>query len=203
MPLKRASRSSQITLKDLRSNWSNKSALQSFHYCPLANSVLGSIHSLRVSKTAEKTALHCQQQFKILTKHDDSQNQVLNMTISSVLPVNVGSHRSSWLSDNKIRSDVLKVSLAVNLSKSACSASIILCRSDQISKQNERMSLSTSSAAVNSAVILQTDSSQHLSQSKPKGCCVSNKLNLSSVKPTLRNSKEAEKQFFMKQNKDS
>lgn len=183
MPLKRASRSSQITLKDLRFNQSIKLTLQSFHHCSSANSVLDSIHSSKVSKTAERTALHCQQQFKILAEHDDSQNQVSNITISSVLPVNVGLCRSSQLSDKKMRSDALKASLAVNLSKSAHSAPIILCRSDQILKQNERMSLSTSSAAVNSAVILQTDLSQCLSWFKLKGCCAGNKSDLSSVKP--------------------
>ena len=77
----------------------------------------------------------------------------------------------------------MEASLAVDLGESARSPLIILRRSDRLSKQKERMSTSTSSEAVSSAVILQTDPLRRLSRSKPKGRLAGNKSDTSSVNP--------------------
>ena len=75
---KRALRSGQTTLKDLRYNRSDKSAPRSNHNNeknrPLVNSVLGPIHSLKVSKAAGRKTLRPRRQSKIFEDRDDGQN---------------------------------------------------------------------------------------------------------------------------------
>ena len=184
---KRASRSDQTTLKNLRSNRSNKPTPRSnhgekkMHASP--SSALGPIHSSRVSKATGRKAPCRRRQPKILPEHGDGHNQGPDTTMSTLLPVNVAPPRSRRLSNNQKSSGALKTSLTVDLGKSAGSPPIILRRSDRISKQKERMSTSTSSAAVNSVVILQTDPLRRLSRSKPKGRCAGQKSDSSRVKP--------------------
>ena len=79
--LKRASRSDQTTLKDLRSNRSNKSAPRSNHNKKKnrysANSALGPIHLSRVSKAAGRKTPHHRRPSNIPTERDDDQTEGL------------------------------------------------------------------------------------------------------------------------------
>ena len=169
---KRASRSGQTTLKDLRSNRSDKSAPRSSHNNeknrPSVNSVLGPIHSSKVSKAAGRKTLRPRRQSKIFADRDDGQNQGLNTTISPPPPANVAPRRSRRLSINQKRSGALEADLAAELGRNRQPqpTEVMLRRSDRISKQKERRSTSTSSAALSSVVILQT---APLPRSKPKG----------------------------------
>ena len=191
IPMKRASKSSQTTLKDLRSNQSSRSILQSNQRPeqkknhPSANPALGPIHSSKVSKAAGRKAPRPRRQSTIPAEHDNGQNQGLDTTILPVLPVNVTPRRSSRLSNNESRSGALEASLAADLGKSVQPppTNIIMRRSDRISKQRERMSISTSSAIFNSAVFSQTDPLRRLSRSKPKDSHADNKSDPSPVKP--------------------
>lgn len=170
---KRASRSGQTTLKDLRSDRPGRSALRSSQKPDKnkkrasANSALGPIHSSKVSKAAGRKA-PSPRQLKIPTKRGDGQNQGPNTTISPPPPANVAPRRSSRLSINQKRSGALEAGLAADLGGSAQPkpTDVMLCRSDRISKQKERMSTSTTSAAVSSVGILQT---APFPWSKPKG----------------------------------
>ena len=191
MPPKRALKSSQTRLKDLRSNRSSRSTLRDNQQPDKnkkhgsANSALGPIHSSKVSKAAGRKAPRPRRQSIIPAEHDKGQNQGLHTTILPVLPVNVAPRRSSRLSNNESRSGALEASLAVHLGKSVQPppTNIIMRRSDRISKQRERMSMSTSSAVVNLAVLSQTDPLQRLSRSKPKDRHADNKSDPSPVKP--------------------
>ncbi len=181
---KRAPRSGQTTLKDLRSHRSKKSAPQSNHEKEKnrasANSTLSSIRSSRVSKATEKKAPRCRRQSKILAEHGNGQNQGPNTTTSPLLPANVALRRSSRLSNNEKSAGALKSNLAVGLGQSTRSLPSIPRRSDRISKQKERTNRSTTIAVVNFAVILEIDPLRRLSRSKSKG---RHKSDSSSVKP--------------------
>lgn len=118
-----------------------------------------------VSKATEKKAPRCRRQSEDLAEHGYGQNQGPNTTISPLLLANIALRRSSRLSNNGKRSGALEANLSVNLGQSA-RPPIIPRRSDRISKQKEKTSLSASSAAVNSAVILKTDPLRRLSRSK-------------------------------------
>ncbi len=191
MPPKRASKSSQTRLKDLRSNRSGRSTLRSNpkpdknKKRASANSALGPIHSSKVSKVSKAPE----------GKHpapDDSQrapqsvtmvqNQGLNITISPPPPANVAPRRSRRLSTNQKRSGALEADLAADLGRNAQPqpTEVMLRRSDRISKQKERMSTSTSSAALSSVVILQT---APFPRSKPKGRVAGTKPDRSWGKP--------------------
>lgn len=170
---KRTSKSGQTTLKDLNRDKNNIRAS--------ANSALGPIHPLRVSKTAEKKAPCRRRQFNMLAEHRDGQNQDSDPTISPLLPANVAPRRSSRLSNNEKTSGALEPSSAVDRGESVRSPPIILRKSDRISKRKERMSTSTSSAAVMSAVFLHTDPLRR--RSKPKGRLAGNTSVTSLVKP--------------------
>ena len=161
---KRASKSSQTTLKDLRSIQSSTSTLRG-NQKPnknknraSANSALGPIHSSKVSKAAGRKTLRPRRQSKIFADRDDGQNQGLNMTISPPPPAIVAPRRSRRLSTNQKRSGASKADLAAELGRNAQPqpTEVILRRSDRISKQKERMSTSTCSATLSSVVILQT-----------------------------------------------
>ena len=186
---KRTSRSGQTTLKDIRSNRSNKSAPRSNHNNeknrPSANSALGPIHSSKVSKAAGRKAPCPGRQSKIPAKHDNGQNQDPHTTISPYLPANVAPRRSSRLRNNQKKSGALEANLAADLGRSVQTptTNIIMRRSDQISQQKERKSMSTSSTAINSAMALQTDPSRRLSRSKPKGRRIGNKSDPSPARP--------------------
>ena len=186
MPPKRASKSSQTTLKDLRSNRSDKSVPRSSHNNkknrPSANSALGPIHSSKVSKAAGRKIPGPRRPSKIPAERDDGQNQGLNITISPPPPANVAPRRSRRLSTNQKRSGALEADLAADLGRNAQPQPIDVMprRSDRILKQKERTSTSTSSAALSSVVILQTAS---FPRSKPKGRRAGNKSDPSLVKP--------------------
>ena len=176
---KRASRSGHTMLKDLsapRSNHNNEKNI------PSANSALGPIHSSKVSKAAGRETPRYRRPFKIPAEHDDGQNQGCNITISSPPPANVAPRRSRRLSTNQKRSGALEADLAIELGRNAQAqpTKVILRRSDRISKQKERMSTSTSSAALGSVVILQT---APLLRSKPKGRVAGTKPDRSWGKP--------------------
>jgi hypothetical protein len=183
---KRASRSDQITFKNLRSNRSDelisRSNSDKKKKHSSASSTLDSIHFSKISKAFERKASRLRRRFKILAKHDDNHKQDSNSVQSSLLSINVASRRSRRLLNNQKKSDALKSCLAVNLSKSARSSSIILRRSDRIFKQKERMSTSTSDTAVNLIVILQIDLLRRLSRFKLKNRLVETKFDTSSVK---------------------
>ena len=102
---KRASRSGQTKLKDLRSNRSDKSALRSNHNKKKnrhsANSALDPIHSSKVSKAAGRKTPRHRRPSKIPAERDDGQNQGLNITISIPPPANVAPRRSRRLSTNQ------------------------------------------------------------------------------------------------------
>ncbi|KAF6238662.1 hypothetical protein HO173_003168 [Letharia columbiana] len=186
MPPKRASKSGQTTLKDLRSNRSDKSALRNNHdnkkNRPSANSALGPIHSSKVSKAAGRKTPGPRRPSKIPAERDDGQNQGLNITISPSPPANVAPRRSRRLSTNQKRSGALEADLAADLGRNAQPqpTEVMLRRSDRISKQKERMSTSTSSAALSSVVILQT---APFPRSKSKGRVAGTKPDRSWGKP--------------------
>ena len=183
---KRASRSGQTTLDDLKSNRSEKSASRSNHdkkkIRASANSTLGPIHPSRVSKAAGRKAPRRQRQSMTLAEHSDDQNQGPDTTISPLLLANVAPRRSSRLSNNDKRSGALEANLAMDLGKSERSLPIVLRRSDRLSKQKENMRTSSSDTAMNSTLILQTYSLQHFSRSKPKGRRAGNKSDASPAK---------------------
>ena len=178
-------------LKCLRSNRSGRSILRSNpkpdknKERALASSTLGPIHSSKVSKAAERKAPCPRRQPKIPAEHDNGQNQGPHITISPSLPANIAPRRSSRLGNNQKKSGALEANLAADLSRSVQppTTNIILRRSDQISQQKERKSMSTSSTAVNSAMALQTDPSRRLSQSKPEGRRIGNKSDPSPARP--------------------
>ncbi len=188
MPPKRASKSSQTTLKNLRSNRSDKSAPRSSYHNkknrPSANSALGPIHSSKVSKAAGRKTPRPRRWSKIPVERDDGRNQGLNITISPPPPANVAPRRRRRLSTNQKRSGALEADLAADLGRNAQPqpTDVMLRRSDRISKQKERISTSTSSAAVNSAMISQTDPLRRLSRSEPKGRRTGKKSDPSPVK---------------------
>ena len=186
---KRSSRSGQ--LKGLRSDRSGRSTLRGNQKPDKnkkrasANSALDPIHSSKVSKVSKAAGRKTprpQRPSKIPAERDDGQNQGLNITISPPPPANVAPRRSRRLSTNQKRSGALEADLAADLGRNAQPQPIdvMLRRSDRISKQKERMSTSTSSAALSSVVILQTAS---FSRSKPRGRRAGNKSDPSLVKP--------------------
>ena len=190
---KRASRSGQIMLKDLKSNRSWKSFSQSNQNKKRsrasAYSTLGSIYSFRVSKAAERKASRHQRQYKSLAEHSDDQNQGPDITISSLSPFNVVQRRRSRLSNNEKRSAVLKVSLAVNRSNNTHSSSLVLRRNDRLFKQKERMTTSISDIVVNSVVI---DSNSRIAVQ------TANQIRIQSR--NLEKYQKTEKQLFTKKN---
>ena len=163
---KRASRSGQTTLKDLRSNRSDKSAPRNNHdnkkNRASAKSALGPIHSSKVSKAAGRKTPRPRRPSKNPAERDNVQNQGLNITISPPPPANVALRRSRRLSTNQKRSGALEANLAAELGRNAQPqpTEVTLRKSDRIWKQKERMSTSTSSAALSSAPF---------PRSKPKG----------------------------------
>ena len=118
----------------------------------------------------------------IPTERDNGPNQGCNITISSPPPDNVAPRRSRRLSISQERSCALEADLAAGLEKNAQlqPTEVMPRRSDRISKQKQRMSTSTSSAALSSVVILQT---APFPRSKTKGRVVGNRSDLSLVKP--------------------
>ena len=138
---------------------------------------LDSIHSFKVSKAAERKALCSSRQSKIPAEHDNGQNQGPHTTISSSLYANFTPRRSSRLGNNQKKLGALEVNLAADSGRSIqlSITNIIVRRSDQISQQKERKSMSTSSIAINSAMALQTDPSRRLSRFKTKGRRIGNK----------------------------
>ncbi|KAI4145790.1 MAG: hypothetical protein LQ341_002268 [Variospora aurantia] len=185
---KSASRSGQTSLKDLRSNRSNRLAPRSNHgeknIRASATSALDPIHSSKVSKAKGKKVARFRRRSKILIKHDDSQTEPPHTTTSPLLPANIVPRRSSRLCNEEKRCDALEANLAAGPGNSARSPSLSLRRSDRISKQKERSRTLTSHATATSAMILQTDPSQRLSRSKSNGRRTGNKSDATSgVKP--------------------
>ena len=186
---KRSSRLGQ--LKGLRSDRSSRSTLRSNpkpdknKERALASSALSPNHSSKVSKAAGRKALCPRRQSKISAEHDNGQNQDPHITISPSLPANVAPRRSTRLRNNQKKSGALEANLAADLGRSVQTptTNIIMRRSDQISQQKERKSMSTSSTAINSAMALQTDPSRRLSRSKPKGRRIGNKSDPSPARP--------------------
>ena len=186
---KRPSRSGQ--LKGLRSDRSGISTLRSNpkpdgnKERALASSALGPIHSSKVSKAAGRKALCPPRQSKIPAEHDNGQNQGPHTTISPSLRANFAPRRSSRLGNNQKKSGALEANLAADSGRSIQppTTNIIVRRSDQISQQKERKSMSTSSTAINSAMALQTDPSRRLSRSKTKGRRIGNKTDPSPARP--------------------
>ena len=164
--LKRSSRSGQ--LKCLTSDRSVRSTLRGNQKPDKnkkrasANSALGPIHSSKVSKASGRKTPRPRRPSKILAGRDDGQNQGLNITISPPPPANVAPRRSRRLSTNQKRSGALEADLAADLGRNAQPQPIDVMprKSDRILKQKERMSTSTSSAALSSAPF---------PRSKPKG----------------------------------
>ena len=183
---KRSSRSGQ--LKGLRSDRSGRSTLRGNQKPDKnkkrasANSALGPIHSSKVSKAAGRKTPRPQRPSKIPAERDDGQNQGLNITISPPPPVNVAPRRSCRLSTNQKRSGALEADLTAELGRNAQPqpTEVMLRRSNRISKQKERISPSTSSAALSSVVILQT---APFPRSKPKGRVAGTKPDRSWEKP--------------------
>ena len=118
---KRASRSGQTTLKDLRSNRSDKSAPRNNHdnkkNRASAKSALGPIHSSKVSKAAGRKTPRPRRPSKNPAERDNVQNQGLNITISPPPPANVAPRRSRRLSTNQKRSGALEADLAAELGR--------------------------------------------------------------------------------------
>lgn len=183
---KRASRSGQTALKDLRSNRFDKSALRSNHDSkknrPLANSALGPIHSSKVSKATGRKTPRPRRPSKIPAEHDDDQNQGFDTTRSPSPPANVVPRRSRRLSTNQKRSGALEADPAADLGRNAQPqpTEVILRRSDRILKQKEMMSTSISNTALSSVVISQT---ALFPRSTPKGRVASTKPDRSWGKP--------------------
>ncbi len=183
---KRSPRSGQ--LKGLRSDRSGRSTLRSNQNPDKnkkrasAKSALGPIHSSKVSKAAGRKIPHPRRQSKSPAERNDGQNQGLNITISPPPPANVAPRRSRRLTTNQKRSGALETDLAADLGRNAQpeSTQVILRRSDRISKQKERMSTSTSSAALSSVAILQI---APFPPSKPKGRVAGTKPDRSWGKP--------------------
>lgn len=126
----RASWSGQTTLKDLRSNRSGRSALRSHPKSDIKKnrpSANSALGPIHSSKVAKAAGRKTPRPSRIPAKRDDGQNQGLNITISPPPPANTQPQPTE----------------------------VMLRRSDRILKQKERMSTSTSSAA--------------LTPSKPKG----------------------------------
>ncbi len=198
--LKRTSRSFPTTLKDVRSNRSGKSAPRSNHdkekNGALANPALGPVHPSRVSKTAGRKAPHRQRHSKTLAERDDRQNP--DTITEPLLSAKVAPRRSNRLSNNEKRSVALEVSSDVNLGKDEHSSPTIPRKSDRISKQKQRINTPISVAAVNSAVILQSDMSRRPSRPKRKDRCAGNKPNTSSVEKPRGISKRHENNFSRK-----
>ena len=163
---KRSSRSGQ--LKCLTSDRSVRSTLRGNQKPDKnkkrasANSALGPIHLSKVSKASGRKTPRPRRPSKILAGCDDGQNQGLNITISPPPPANVAPRRSRRLSTNQKRSGILEADLAADLGRNAQPQPIDIMprKSDRILKQKERMSTSTSSAALSSAPF---------PRSKPKG----------------------------------
>lgn len=174
-PPKKASRSSQTMLKDLRPDRPGKPTLRGNqqpdqnkkHTSP--NSALGPIHSSKVLKAAGRKAPRPRRS-TTPAKHGDGQNLGPHTTVSPSLPANVAPRRSSRLEYNQKKSGALKAGLPADLGRSAQPppTNIIMRRSDPISKQKDRMSTSNFSAAVNSALISQTGPMRRLSRPKHK-----------------------------------
>ena len=170
---KRSSRSGQ--LKCLTSDRSGRSTLRGNQKPDKnkkrasVNSALGPIHSSKVSKAAGRKTLRPRRQSKIFADRDDGQNQGLNTTISPPPPANVAPRRSRRLSTNQKRSDALEADLAAELGRNAQPqpTEVMLRRSDRISKQKERMSTSTSSAALSSAPFPRSKSKGRVAGTKP------------------------------------
>ena len=183
---KRSSRSGQ--LKCLTSDRSGRSTLRGNQKPDKnkkrasANSALGPIHSSKVSKAAGRKTPRPQRPSKIPAERDDGQNQGHNITISPPPPANVAPRRSRRLSTNQKRSGALEAYLAAELGRNAQPqpTEVMLRRSDRISKQKERMNTSTSSAALDSVVTLQT---APFPRSKPKGRVAGTKPDRSWGKP--------------------
>ncbi len=174
-PPKKASRSSQTMLKNLRPDRPGRSTLRGNqqpdqnkkHTSP--NSALGPIHSSKVLKAAGRKAPRPRRS-TTPAKHGDGQNLGPHTTMPPSLPANVAPRRSSRLEYNQKKSGALKAGLPADLGRSAQPppTNIIMRRSDRISKQKERMSTSNFSAAVNSALISQTGPMRRLSRPKHK-----------------------------------
>ena len=185
---KSALRSGQTTLKDLGCNRSGRSTLRSKQKPEknkkraIANSALDPIHSSKVSKAAGRKTPRPQRPSTIPAERDHTQSQGLEITRSPPPPTNVAPRRSRRLSTNQKRSGALEADLATNLGRNAPpqSTEVMLRRSDRISKQKERMSTSTSSAALSSVMILQT---APFPPSRPKGRVAGTKPERSRGKP--------------------
>ena len=187
-PLRRASRSGQNTLKDLRSNQSRESALRSNDRKTksrhLANPALGQIHSSKVSKAskaAERKTTRPRRQLKNPADYNDGQLQDLNKTISSTPPTSTAPRRSGRFHTNQNRSDVLEADLATDLGGDVQSQAVEVTprRSNRILNQKEKVSTS-SGAASNPAMILQT---APFPRSKRKGRVAGTKPDRSWEKP--------------------
>ncbi len=189
MPPKRTPRSSQIALKDLRSNRTSRSTLRGNQQpdknkkLASANPALDPIHSSRVSKGAGRKAPRSRRQSTIPAEHDDGQSQGPHTTVSPSWPANVTPGRNSRLGNNQKKSGALEADLAAGLGESVQlpATNIIMRRSHRISKQ--RMSTSNSTPVVNSIMPSQTDALRRLSRSKPKDRHVDNRSDPSPIKP--------------------
>ena len=136
---------------------------------PSANSALGPIHSSKVSKASEKKTHRPQRSLRIPAERDDSQDQGLEIAISSSPPTNATPRRSRRLSANQNKSSELEADVATNVERNALPqpTETLLRRSDRISNQKETTSSSTSSSpALSSTKSLHTAS---LPRSRPKG----------------------------------
>ena len=180
---KRTSKSGQTTLKDLRSNRSDKSAPRNNHdnkkNRASAKSALVPIHSSKVSKASKAAGRKTprpRRPSKNPAERDNVQNQGFNITISPPPPANVAPRRSRRLSTNQKRSGALEADLAADLGRNAQlqPTEVTLRKSDRTWKQEERMSTSTSSAALSLAPF---------PRSKPKGRVAGTKLDRRWGKP--------------------
>lgn len=121
---------------------------------PLASSALGP--NLQ-SKAAGRKTPRPQRQSKIPAERDDGQNHGLNIAILPPSACQCCSAQKPPVIYHHKRSGALEADLAAELGRNAQAqpTEVMLRRSDRISKQKERMSTSTSSAALSSVVILQ------------------------------------------------
>ncbi|KAL8711502.1 MAG: hypothetical protein Q9220_004160 [cf. Caloplaca sp. 1 TL-2023] len=144
-------------------------------------SALDPVHSSKISKGHGGETPRFRKQSKILTAHDDDQNQDHTTGLSPQLPANIAPRRSSRLLDNEKTSGSQE---ALNPKGDRHSTALVLRRSDRISKQRRKPTISTSNTAVNPVLTLQSDPLRRLSQSRQKGRLARQASDLTSmVKP--------------------
>ncbi|KAL8789112.1 MAG: hypothetical protein Q9195_006978 [Heterodermia aff. obscurata] len=162
----------QTTVKDLKSKRPDKSTRQSHQdkkkNRASADSTLDPMHPSRVSKAAGRRAPRRQRQSNTLADHSDGQNQGPSTTILQLSPANAALRGGRRLSTNEKKSGSLDASSAVDLNNSIHPPTIVLRRSNRLSKQNERMRALTADTSMDPAVLSQIASSRPLPRLKSK-----------------------------------